>query len=45
MPERWAEAWRGALWSLLDQLDAGVAARVAAVAVDGTSGTVLIARR
>lgn len=41
----WAEAWRGALWSLLDQLDAGVRARVAAVAVDGTSGTVLIVDR
>ena len=41
----WAEAWRGALWSLLDRLDADVRARVAAVAVDGTSGTVLIVDR
>ena len=38
----WAEAWRGALWSLLDGLDAEVLDRVAAVAVDGTSGTTLM---
>ena len=39
----WAEAWRGALWSLLDQLDeTTVRSRIAAVSIDGTSGTVLI---
>jgi len=39
----WAEAWRGALWSLLDQLDEHtVRSRIAAVSIDGTSGTVLI---
>jgi sugar (pentulose or hexulose) kinase len=38
----WAEAWRGALWSLLDQLPSDVRARVRSVAVDGTSGTTLI---
>jgi sugar (pentulose or hexulose) kinase len=39
----WAEAWRGALWSLLDQLDeTTVRSRIAAVSIDGTSGTVII---
>ena len=38
----WAEAWRGALWSLLDQLSTDVRARVVAVSVDGTSGTALV---
>ena len=38
----WAEAWRGALWSLLDQLSEEVRARVVSVAVDGTSGTVIV---
>jgi len=39
----WAEAWRGALWSLLDQLhETTVRSRIAAVSIDGTSGTVLI---
>ena len=38
----WAEAWRGALWTLLDRVPSEVSSRVAAVAVDGTSGTVLM---
>lgn len=40
----WAEAWRGALWSLLDQLSETTRARVVSIAVDGTSGTALIVR-
>jgi sugar (pentulose or hexulose) kinase len=38
----WAEAWRGALWSLLDDLPVEVRERVVSVAVDGTSGTALV---
>ena len=38
----WAEAWRGALWSLLDDLPVDVRERVVSVAVDGTSGTALV---
>ena len=38
----WAEAWRGALWTLLDRVPSEISSRVAAVAVDGTSGTVLM---
>jgi sugar (pentulose or hexulose) kinase len=38
----WVEAWRGALWALLDKLPRTVAAQITAVSVDGTSGTVLI---
>ena len=38
----WAEAWRGALWALLDAMPEEVKARIAAISVDGTSGTVLI---
>ncbi|MEA5465461.1 FGGY-family carbohydrate kinase [Leptothoe sp. PORK10 BA2] len=40
-----AEAWRHTLWALLDQLPRVVCQRVGAMAIDGTSGTVLLCDR
>ena len=41
-PQPDAEAWRQTLWALLDQLSREVCQRVGALAIDGTSATVLL---
>ena len=38
----WPEAWRGALWAMLDALPGDIRKSVKSIAVDGTSGTALI---
>lgn len=40
-----AEAWRQTLWTLLDQIPTAICQRLAAIAIDGTSATVLLCDR
>lgn len=44
-PQPDAEVWRQTLWALLDQLPKDVCQRVRAMAIDGTSATVLLCDR
>ncbi|MEO0349663.1 MAG: FGGY-family carbohydrate kinase [Cyanobacteria bacterium P01_A01_bin.15] len=40
-----ADGWRHTLWALIDQIPAGVRRQITAIAIDGTSGTVLLCDR
>lgn len=41
----WASVWQTALWSLLEQLPDHLSAQIRAIALNGTSGTVLLCDR
>ena len=44
-PKPDADAWRQTLWALLDQIPTAICKRLAAIAIDGTSATVLLCDR
>lgn len=44
-PQPDAAAWRQTLWTLLDQIPPAICQRLAAIAIDGTSATVLLCDR
>ena len=44
-PQPDADAWRQTLWALLDQLPTAIGKRLTAIAIDGTSATVLLCDR